>query len=183
MKLENLLSEKKTKILQRWFNLILETYPKDTQPFLKNRTDRFANPVGTTISEGIERLFDELLKDDEIDREIVLPILESIIRIRATQDLTPSQAIAFVFFLKQSLHELFKKEMDDKHVLKDILRFESRVDGLVLMAFDLYMKYRERLYEISANHAKNQVSGLLRQAGLACEVPEWQPVSEKGTNV
>jgi len=37
------------------------------------------------------------------------------------------------------------------------------------------MKCREKIYEISANHAKNQVSGLLRKSGLICEIPEWDP--------
>ena len=172
MKLETLLSEKKIKITKHWFNSILETYPSDTQRFLKSRKDQFANPVGSKLEEGTEKLFNELLKDHEIDKEIVSPILEDIVRIRATQDFTPSQAVSFIFLLKQSVREHLKKEMNEKHLIEDILRFESKVDNLALMAFDIHMKYRERLYKISANHAKNQVSGLLRQAGLVCEFEE-----------
>jgi hypothetical protein len=177
MKLETLLSQKRSKILNHWFNLILETYPSDTRRFLKRQKNRFANPVGSTIAEEAENLFSELIKDKEIERETVSPILESIVRIRAIQDFTPSQAIAFIFLLKQSIREHLKKETDEKNLLEDLLRLESKVDGLALMAFDIYMKYRERLYEIKANQAKNQVSGLLRQAGLTCEVPDWQPLS------
>lgn len=177
MKLETLLSDKKSKIVKHWLNLVLETYPSDTQRFLKSRADQFANPVGSTIAQGIENLFDELLQDGGIDEERVAPILENIVQIRATQDFTPSQAVGFIFLLKQSIREHLKKEMNEKHILEGILNFEAKVDVLALMAFDIHMKYREKLYEITANQAKNQVSGLLRQAGLICEVPEWRPVN------
>jgi len=177
MKLETLLSDKRSKIVKHWLNLVLETYPSDTQRFLKSRSDQFANPVGSTIAESIENLFDELLKGGEINEERVTSILENIVQIRATQDFTPSQAVGFIFFLKQSIREHLKKEMNEEHILKGLLRFEVKVDKLALTAFDIHMKYRERLYEIAASHAKNQVSGLLRQAGLACDIPEWRPVS------
>ena len=35
MNLENLLLQKKTAILEQWYHLIVESYPADTQSFLK----------------------------------------------------------------------------------------------------------------------------------------------------
>jgi hypothetical protein len=52
---------------------------------------------------------------------------------------------------------------------------ESRIDGLALLCFDVYMKRREKLYEIRANEAKTRVSGLLRKAGLLSDL-EKEPV-------
>ncbi|MBN1849099.1 MAG: RsbRD N-terminal domain-containing protein [Deltaproteobacteria bacterium] len=177
MKLETLLLEKRSNIVTHWLDLIFETYPPDAQRFFKSRADRFDNPVGRTITEETEKLFDQLLRGDEAGLENISPALENIIRIRATQDFTPSQAIGFIFLLKRSIREVLKKEMDHKDILEDRLRFESRIDDLALTAFDIYMKYREKLYEIKADQAKKQVSGLLRQKGLICEVPEWRPIS------
>ena len=51
---------------------------------------------------------------------------------------------------------------------------ESRIDDLALLAFDVYMNCREKLYEIKANEAKNQVSRLLKKAGMIVELPDKQ---------
>ena len=51
LKLKDLMEGKKSVILERWFDAILETYPTDSSGFLKKQSDRFANPVGHTISQ------------------------------------------------------------------------------------------------------------------------------------
>jgi predicted component of type VI protein secretion system len=109
MKLEKLLSEKGPAILDKWLKLILESYPADTQRFLKKQKDPFANPIRHTISKEIENIYKELLKG--VDREAVSPFLDRIIRIRAVQDFSPSQAIAFVFQLKKVIREALDKEI------------------------------------------------------------------------
>jgi hypothetical protein len=50
---------------------------------------------------------------------------------------------------------------------------------MALLAFDIYMKCREKVYEIRANEAKSQVSGLLRKMGLLCDVSNWEPGPDK----
>ncbi len=87
MKLEKLLSEKGPAIVDKWLKLILESYPADTQRFLKKQKDPFANPVRHTISKEIENIYKELLKG--VDREAVSPFLDRIVRIRAVQDFPP----------------------------------------------------------------------------------------------
>lgn len=178
MNLENFLLQNRSIILKTWLDLILASYPSDTQRFLKNRKDRFANPVGYTILKETENLFDELIRDKKVDTDRISPILDKIIRIRATQDFTPSQAIAFVFLLKRAIRENVNKEISENSLFfQELLRFESKIDDMAILAFDIYMKCREKLYEITANHAKNQVSGLLRRMGLTCELPEWNTKS------
>jgi len=43
---------------------------------------------------------------------------------------------------------------------------ESQIDGLALLGFDVYVKRREKLYDIRVNEVKAKVSGLLRKAGI-----------------
>ncbi|PIQ94614.1 MAG: hypothetical protein COV68_03520, partial [Nitrospirae bacterium CG11_big_fil_rev_8_21_14_0_20_41_14] len=95
--LKDLLLEKKSTILKRWFNMILETYPSTTSNFLKKQKNCFANPVGYNISQGINGIFDELLNEADTDK--VSPFLDNIIRIKAVQDFSPSQAMSFIFLL------------------------------------------------------------------------------------
>jgi hypothetical protein len=178
MKLHDLLAQKRSKILSRWLDLALDNYPTDTKKFLKKRKDRFANPVGSTISTELENLYKELLQG--LDPERVSPILDGIIRIRAVQDCSPSQATAFIFLLKKVIREELETELKKGEYSDQLLLLESRIDELALLAFDIYITCREKLYEIRANEMKNQVYRLLQRADLIAEVPEWKPDLKKG---
>lgn len=164
MKLKNLLLENRTAILEKWLDAILETYPADTANFLKNQKNRFTNPVGHTILEGIEGIFENLLNG--MDRKEVSSFLDNIIKIRAIQDFTPSQAITFIFFLKKVIREKFQTEMFEKDIAEDLFNLESKIDEIALLSFDIYMKCRERLYEIRAKELQNRTFRLLQRANL-----------------
>lgn len=177
--------KKRSAILQRWFDVIVETYPVDTSSFLKSQQDRFANPVGAAISQGIEGIFDEILHQG-MDTEKVSAFLDNIIRIRAVQDFSPSDALAFIFLLKKVVREEIKKELHESHIADELLTFESNIDDLALLSFDIYMKCREKVYEIKANEAKNGTFRLLQRANLICDPElnsgqEHEPDSGEGS--
>ncbi|MGD2125919.1 MAG: RsbRD N-terminal domain-containing protein [Desulfobacteraceae bacterium] len=180
MKLEELLRQKGSDILRSWVDLILETYPADAQRFLKKQKNRFANPVGTTLRKEAGSLYKELLQG--MDPERLSPILDRIVRIRAVQDFNPSQAIAFVFLLKKVIRKELEKEIQGNQLFHELQVFEARLDEVALLAFDIYMRCKENIYEIRANEARNQVSRLLRRAGLISEIPGWDSDQEKEVN-
>jgi hypothetical protein len=173
MSLNQLLAQRKTAILKAWFTSTIETYPSDTAKFLKSQKDPFANPVGRTIYHGLQELLDELLK--EMDPKIMQPLLDSIIRIRAIQNFSPSQATSFIFSLKDVVRETLKKEDPESKHFKELLLFESKIDELGMMAFDIYMKCREKIYELKANEMKNRTFKAFKRAGLVREMPAEQP--------
>jgi len=152
MILGNSLKQKKAPIVNRWFNLIMETYPADSLKFMRREKDRFANPVGYAISQDIEVLYEELLQDMNFDRLSIS--LDSIIRIRSVQNFPPSQAIAFVFLLKKAIREELASDLGKNLAYEDLSIFEARIDKLALFALDIYMKCREKVYEIRLNEAK-----------------------------
>ncbi|HTP05022.1 MAG TPA: RsbRD N-terminal domain-containing protein [Nitrospirota bacterium] len=165
MDLKRLLQERKTAIVKRWFDAVTEAYPDDTSRFLKKKKDQFTNPVGYTISEGIEHLFDALLQGMLQDK--VSAFLDSIIRIRAIQDFTPSEAVAFIFRLKKVIRqELGDDILKQQGMLEALSTFDSAIDDLALYSFDIYMKCREKIYELKANEARNMTFRLLQKAQL-----------------
>lgn len=178
--LESLLLQKKSAIVRKWIDAILETYPADTAKFLKAQKNQFANPVGSMISEGIEGLFEELLNG--ANPEKVAPFLDKVIRIRAVQDLTPTQAIAFVFVLKRLIREELEPDIQKHQLSDELLLIESRIDDLALLSFDIYMKCREQVYEIRTTEWKNRLFRLLQKANMIGEIPEEQP-DPKDTNI
>lgn len=177
--LKDLLLEKKSTILKRWFNMILETYPSTTSNFLKKQKNCFANPVGYNISQGINGIFDELLNEADTDK--VSPFLDNIIRIKAVQDFSPSQAMSFIFLLKKAIRESLGNKIHETHISKELLLFESKIDDLALLSFDIYMKCREKVYELKANELRNMPFSLLRKANLIYEIQEEKPDLESAT--
>ncbi len=152
-KLKNLLSERKSAVIKRWFDIVLETYPPETANFLKKRKNPFADPVGSTIFKGLENLFEQLLKGEELDASPAF--LDDIIRIRAVQDFTPSQALVFIFLLKKAIKEELGDELRENSCVEELLGLEASIDKLALLSFDIYVKCREKIYELKANDMKN----------------------------
>ncbi|MDH3258858.1 MAG: RsbRD N-terminal domain-containing protein [Deltaproteobacteria bacterium] len=161
MKINHLLRENRQKIVKTWFDLILETYPAQTATFLKTQNNPFHNPVGHTIFEGIEGLFEELLQGRGPDRAAVC--LDNIIRIRALQELTPSRAISFIFLLKKVIRETLAHDIRKHHLFEELMTLESSIDDLAALSFDIFMKCREKLYELKAKEARNLTIRLLQR--------------------
>jgi hypothetical protein len=174
--LEGLLEQKKAVIVKNWFDTTMKTYKEDTAQFFKKNRDPFANPVGNTTLRGLEVLFDELLKD--MDREVITSFLDPVIRIRAVQDFSPSQAVGFIIALKEVIREIIKKELSENQIVNDLLHFESRIDELSLIAFNIYMECRERIFHIKANEEKSKVFKAFSRAGLITEDPTEDPIEE-----
>ena len=177
MKLYNLLSEKKSAILNRWYDAVLDTYPSDTSGFLKGQKNPFLNPVGSTIFQGIENLFEELLCENNspipslvkgseggLSGEKASLFLDDIIRIRAVQEFTPSQSVAFVLLLKNAIREELKSELVERQLLEELLFFESKIDDMALLSFDIYMKCREKLFQLKVNELQSWTFRKLQRA-------------------
>ena len=139
-------AEQKGVLIEKWLEQTLATYPSQTLRFLHGEKDRFRNPVGHTLREGLATLLDELT--GEMDPAKIEPALESIVRLRAVQDFTPSQAVGFVYLLREILQEeLAGGEPRD---------VQKRIDQTALLAFDLFMKCREEIYEIKARERQRE---------------------------
>jgi hypothetical protein len=173
MSLENFLSDKRSNIIKKWRDVIIETYPGDTQRFLRKEKDQFANPVGYVIGKEIEGLYDELIKGGEIDK--ISACLDNIIRVRAVQDFLPSDAIGFVLQLKTVIREELGGKAPIDGLSVDLRALEDRIDSTALLAFDIYSKCRQEIYEIRVNEVKNHLGKLLKRANLTIEIPEYKP--------
>ena len=156
MSLEVLLAPKKKAIVQKWIDQVLDSY--GSPEFFKTQKDRFANPIGSTISRGLQNLFVILVEERELG-EAAKP-LEEIIKIRAVQEFSPSNAVFFVYLLKNIVREEMSKEQNREEVLGTLSVLDSRIDKVALMAFDFYMDCRERLHRIRVNEVLSGRSAL-----------------------
>lgn len=155
--------QSKEAVAERWFVRILRTYPCGTARFFHEERDPFRNPVGHAFKEALGILVDELLLDMNSDR--IAKALESIVQIRAVQDFSPGQALAFIFELKEIVSD------EGPGPALDLIY--SRIDDIALLAFDLYVKYREKICEARADEAKRRVY-VLERAMASREGADWR---------
>jgi len=162
--LEGEIAERRDEILTRWTEVVIEGYPEETSKFLRSQSDRFANPVGASLREGLAELLDGVLRGVEPDE--LSSALDRVIRVRAVQEFAPSAAVGFVFDLKDLLREVTKNAGTDAAGTLDAL--EDRIERLGLCAFDVYMRCREQMWAIRAQEIRNQSLGILER------MQEWR---------
>ena len=138
-------------IVGQWVDYTLSTYK--SSKFFRKEEDKFANPVGGTTREALTELY-VLLTTNEEPRTFVEP-LKKIMPIRALQDFAPSQAVSPIHAVKHITRDIFTKNKKNSHLVAELYDFEFAVDMAVLAAFDLYMEYRERLYEVRMEELKS----------------------------
>lgn len=184
MKIENILSKKQTVILNKWRDVIMATYGEaystDTSSFLKKQKNQFANPVGHTISEGTEAVIDALINGISWgnSNDKATAFLDKIVKIRAVQDFSPSQAIGFIFALKKVIREAIKDELEENSIYNELLILESRIDDLAISSFESYMKHREKIYELKVKEFKSMAFRLLERANLVTDIDECDAISK-----
>lgn len=172
MTLSELLSRKKDTLVEQWFSQAVATYPDESARFLKRTKDQFHNPVGFTLARETEVLFAELL--GEMDRDKVQASLDRMVRIRAIQDFTPSQALGFIPALKELLWHATAKEAGQPGLAEEMRALERRIDNLLLMAFDVYMSVRQRVYEMKSEEVKRLYYQVIRRADILCPIPQQE---------
>ena len=156
------LSQNKDDILKNWRNAIFAAYSDNTAKIMKKENDRFANPIGYAISDGTAKIYDELIGD--FDEEKLRKALDSIIRIRSVQDFSASTAVSFITQLKKTIIDQLMS-INNSLSTDELIELDSKIEKLTMMAFDIYVECREKLYEIKANSVRMRSYKLLEKAG------------------
>ncbi len=170
MSLEQFLLEKRSSLMNQWRDIAIGSYPIDAQRFFNKEKNRFSNPVGQTINENMEALFDELISGGEPQK--ISSRLDPIIRIRAVQDFKPSQAVGFILPLRKLIREEIRKNDSAGMFSDEMDALEARIENAVFLAFDIYTQCRQKIFDIRVNETRNQLGRLLERANLTIEIPE-----------
>ncbi len=169
MQLENRLSQKKEEILKKWFNQVINTYPEETAKVFGHKKDPFANPVGSTIYKGLEAILLELFGG--MDHDALKSFLDPIVRMRAIQTFSPSDALSFVFDLKSIIRDELAKDLPDDNTSSALWAVDAKIDRLILIAFDIHAACREKIYELKTNEMRRTTFQALERANLIVKNP------------
>lgn len=166
------------KIVNKWVEYTLSTYGSSSF-FVKER-DKFANPVGGNIREALGKLF-LLVSRGADSKEFVTPI-KQIMSIRSVQEFSPSQAVAPLNAVKHITRDIFSGDKERNHLVADLYDFEFAVDLAVLAAFDIYMEFRERLYQVRINEIRSGSHILTDSKCPSNLLPDENKISLKKVN-
>lgn len=207
MDINQQLALNKEAILNRWFDSAINSYPEDTARIFKKSKNRFDNPVGSATLQSLEDTFKLIMemsfisskdyvkhKQDttgknavnaknnldnrgSVDQNRIENALDPVIRIRAVQNFSASQAVAFVFELKTIVKSVlgdtdgaqngadgFAESLDES--------FDHKVDLVALAAFNRFMKCRENIFLLKATEAKRRIHSAFERAGLVTGLTE-----------
>jgi hypothetical protein len=157
------MSRSRDVVLDRWIASVAGGYPEETAKFLREQPDRFANPVGASLREGLAELLDGVLCDTATEE--LEPALDRVIRVRA---------VGFVFDLKQLLRE--ELAGTPGVTPRELAAFEKSIDRLALLAFEVYVHCREQVWAIRNAEVKNLSVGIMER------VAAWRAQRETSDN-
>lgn len=178
MALSDQLRAESSAIAERWLADTLACY-SDAARLAFRQEDPFANPVGHALRTGTRAAVEALIAGRSPSE--IAACLDEIIKIRAVQAFTPSQAVGFVFLLKE-----IKKEIRGQNYLADsskigltpFAELDRQVDQIALAVFDIYMRYRDQVCDLRINEIK-RIAGRSIGQGPKGSMPAGRPHSEE----
>jgi hypothetical protein len=151
--LQKFLKQNRESILQKWFDQTINTYEPEMVRFLKREKNQFSNPVRNTIVTSLEKIFDGILNGIGVNE---YHGLEEMIKLRAVQEFSPSEALSFLFDLKKIIRkELINSDQKDEIITETCL-FDEKFDTLFSLAFDVYSECRMKIHEIKLAEIKSR---------------------------
>ncbi len=156
MLIGDLLRDRTDTIVGRWVEATLSSYSPDAAAIFQKQQDPFSNPIGDSVRKGTRGIFQAIL--DGMDPEDLRSHLDEIVRVRAVQDMLPSQALAFVYSLRSIIREVIPELEADPRFRREVAELDEKIDRVALTAFDVYAERREEVSQLRINDVKRQVA-------------------------
>ncbi len=108
------------------------------------------------LSQTLLKIFLNLILNGNQDLEIKI-FLNDIIKVRAVQNFLPSDAAGFILSLKNIIRKELGPEIRDEKLFDDFREIEAEIDKTALIAFDLFMEAREKIFQLRIQEIKNSI--------------------------
>ncbi|MCX8023375.1 MAG: hypothetical protein N2745_11455 [Syntrophorhabdaceae bacterium] len=138
--MKSALLEIREDIIKACFGELISIYKKEYADFLIKEKDRFLNPVGYTLMEGLCNIFDHILMDGDYIK--TKGSLENIMKIIVVNGIEPSKASSFLSLMKT---ETVKRLMDIRYDIDNIHHVERLFDRISIFALDIYTDCKDKL--------------------------------------
>lgn len=150
-------------IIQAWTDAVFSTYPLETTGFLRTKNDPFANPVASMTREAAGTVFDAVAGGDA-DKETVKRAIDRFVKLRAVQEGGAGRGLGVFLLLKPILRRMVLPLCEGSALIGYYLEAESRLDSILLLAFDMYVADRDVVAESRIAEIRNQHAQIVRWA-------------------
>jgi hypothetical protein len=133
--------------------------------------------VGNSLRLGTQGIVETFLR--EADSEKIHGHLCEIVKIRAVQQFSPSEAVGFVFRLKEAVRAGLGKAAAEPRFFADLAKLDDRIDQIALAAFDVFTQCREQVNELRLNEVKRRVSWVVDKLNGRRADPKTVQVDQK----
>jgi len=173
MSLAKRMQERRAAILGRWQREVLESFPRQSRKLIAAGEDRFANPLGFALRDGVEEVFSFVAGEKPWDA--IEPALERLVKLKAVQQTHGQGPLEFLFSLKTIVREAcgvgtgggiagepLERAPSD---LEQWLVLEERFDRVIRAGAAAFVQAREKILELQVNEMRNKTYMLRRLAG------------------
>ena len=157
------LKEDRVKIHRAWFQEILDSFPRQSRGLIADGKDRFSNPMGHTLNDGILEILSALLGEKTLEE--AEPAVAQLIKLRAVQKEQKENPVEFLFALKKIVRKNSGAYGRKFTQVGELLEIEDRLDAIILRALEIFVESREKLLELRVNEMRNKTHMFLRMAG------------------
>lgn len=140
--LRDRIRQRKDFILNHWSRGILDSDEKGTHSFLREPSDRFANPVAYAWKEAMEAICRALMEDQDVDRGA----LDYVMKIQAVQGSDPAKGIAFIPLLKKTVWQ----ELGNAATEEEWADLAAQIDRMASVAWDMFAAHRAKIAALAA---------------------------------
>lgn len=146
-----LLQKNEQYILSKW-QLAVLSHAQNNLLTGNTSKGQFTDPVSYIIEKNTAAILKWLIKAAD-DNDLAEP-LEEICRLRAVQNNKPSEALGFIFVLKQIIRESLERENLIRQYAVELGNVDERIDEIAGQAFDFYCACQAQIYELRVNEIK-----------------------------
>jgi hypothetical protein len=171
----SIIEENHSKILKLWKERFFSgIFEEEAKSYFLKEVDPFQNPLASRV----DNVFSSILKEikPEFSLDALLPYLERLAQLLAVHVPSAKRAMGTFLTLKGIIRENFGDEILERFGVEGLLLMEDLINSLMVLAFDFYMKYREKLFEIRYEEWKRNNYLLLKKAGIVYDPLEGMPL-------
>ncbi|MGB9852626.1 MAG: RsbRD N-terminal domain-containing protein [Candidatus Kapaibacteriota bacterium] len=158
MEFVEFIRKNRSRLVDEWFEWMIQHYPEPSRKYLLKREEAFTNPVGYNIFKNIEKLLQFIGNGEHLSSDFENSIGE-IIKIRSIQGLESWFALNIFDFLWQR----YAENLDGKTEARDLLESIGYYHRLVSICVRKYVEIKEMIAEIQKNEMKNRYGKILER--------------------
>lgn len=145
-------NQKKPQILSKWKSAALTSFANHDGLKGRKPQGRFSDPIDYVVEKSTGDIFECLIKPE--NNVNLHDSLQEICRLIAIQENSPSEALNFIFELKQIIRDELQTEIDLDHWAMEIWNLDKYIDQIGLLAFNIYSDCRAQIYELRIDEIK-----------------------------